>query len=320
MSRFLRVFLRDPLSAKIQVAGFGKHPAWDDHLDDIGLNTETLVVAKQLLYSEGIATQLASGAWDKIEISGNCIEFDHRFVWGRDKQSIVGAIWASADRKGRTRFPLVICAQADFHGPRAIDLLFEPMERLGSICRAANTQQEVYDAFRRTQSELNRANLSSSDDSPFSEITDSMENSALPALVIFSAGLKKRRSHEIAKTSGSHFRLDAVCSHPKDDLKFWSAYLATRRTAFSLPYLVIASSGKGWIDLVVGEPLRNDFFCLRANKNALPATWIQIEGTQRHKLESEAKDYLRTYRLRAAGSLTQRRPWWSSLFNPKNPS
>jgi hypothetical protein len=320
MSRFLKVFLRDPLSAKIQVAGFGKHPAWDDHIDDIGLNTETLVLTKQLLYSEGIATQLASGAWDQIEKSGNAIEFDHRFVWGRNQQSIVGAIWASADRKGRTRFPLVICAQAYFHGPRAINLLFEPVERLGSVCRTANTQKEVYDAFSQAQWELNGANLPFLGDSLFSEITDSAENSVLTALVTFSAGLKNRRSREVAKTGGSHFRLDAVSSQPKEDLRFWSAYLAARRTASNPPYLVIASNGKGWIDLVVGEPLRNDFFCLRANKNALPATWIEIEGTQRHKLESEAKDYLRTYRLRPDSSLTPRSPWWSTLFKPKKPT
>ena len=84
---------------------FGKHPAWDDHIDDIGLSTETLVLTKQLLYSEGIATQLASGAWDQIEKSGNAIEFDHRFVWGRDQQAVVGAIWASADRKGTHPIP-----------------------------------------------------------------------------------------------------------------------------------------------------------------------------------------------------------------------
>src|SRR6201996_8367037 len=116
MSRFLKVFLRDPIGAGIQLAAFGKHPAWDDHLDDIGLNTETLVLTKQLLYSEGIATQLASGAWDQIEKSGNAIEFDHRFVWSCDQQSVVGAIWTSADRKGRTRFPLVICGQVGLDG------------------------------------------------------------------------------------------------------------------------------------------------------------------------------------------------------------
>ena len=53
MSRFLKVFLRDPLSGEIYIAGFGKHPAWDDHIDDIGLASETLVLTKQLLYSGG---------------------------------------------------------------------------------------------------------------------------------------------------------------------------------------------------------------------------------------------------------------------------
>ena len=143
MTRFLKVFLRDSLNVRIQAAVFGKHPAWDDHIDDIGLSTETLVLTKQLLYSEGIATQLASGAWDQIEKSGNAMEFDHRFVWGRDQQAIVGAIWASADRKGRTRFPLVICMQAALDGPRAIGLLLDPVGQLGTLCRRAKTQEET---------------------------------------------------------------------------------------------------------------------------------------------------------------------------------
>jgi hypothetical protein len=318
MSRFLKVFLRDPLSARIQVAVFGKHPAWDDHIDDIGLYTETLVLTKQLLYSEGIATQLASGAWDQIEKSGNAIEFDHRFVWARDQQAIVGAIWASADRKGRTRFPLVICAQAGFDGPRAIDLLFEPIERLGTLCRTARTQQEIRDAFNQAQGELYGAHLPSINKNLFSEKTDSGENLILPALVTLSAGLKNRRlrgPREAAKTSGSHFRLAAISSQAKDNLSFWSAYLAARCTGSGPPYVVIAANGKRWIDLILGEPLQNDFFCLRANETALPATWTEIEGTQLRKLESEAKDYLRTYKLGPASSSTHRRSWWSGLFN-----
>ena len=96
MSRFLKVFLREPIGAGIQLAAFGKHPAWDDHLDDIGLNTESLALTKQLLYSEGIATQLASGAWDQLEKSGHAIEFEHRFV---------GAVTnkRSSGRSGRQR-------------------------------------------------------------------------------------------------------------------------------------------------------------------------------------------------------------------------
>jgi hypothetical protein len=318
MSRFLKVFLRDPLSARVQVAGFGKHPAWDDHIDDIGLTTETLVLTKQLLYSEGIASQLASGAWDQIEKSGNAIEFDHRFVWGRDKQAILGAIWTSADRKGRTRFPLVICVQADFDDQRTIDFLFDPIGRLGAACRTAKTQEEVRDAFSQTQWELNGAPLPSLGDNLLSEIPDSTENSILPALVTLAAGLKNRRSRgprEDAKTSGSHFRLAAISSQTKDNLLFWCAYLAAQRIGPNLPYVVIAATGRRWIDLIVGEPLQNDLFCLRANENALPTTWSEIDATELRKLESEAADYLLTYKLGSANPSLPRRSWWSGLFN-----
>ncbi|HEY6308018.1 MAG TPA: hypothetical protein VI488_16325, partial [Candidatus Angelobacter sp.] len=69
-----------------------------------------------------------------------------------------------------------------------------------------------------------------------------------------------------------------------------------------------------WIDLIVGEPVPRDFFCLRANEYALPATWIGIEGAQLRKLKAEAKDYLRTYRYGTAGPVKHPRSWWSALF------
>jgi hypothetical protein len=318
MSRFLKVFLRDPLKARIHFAAFGKHPAWDDHIDDIGLNTETLVLTKQGLYSEGIATQLASGAWDQIEASGTAIEFDHRFVWGRDQQAIAGAIWASADRKGRTRFPLVICAQSGFDGARAVDLLFDPIERLGTLCRNASTQDAVREAFDEMQAGLSYAVPPSIGGSLFSEMTESGEKTILPALVTLSAGLRNSRQRgprEAAKTSGSHFRLAAISARAKENLIFWSAYLTAQRACSGLPYIVIAVNGKGWIDLIVGEPLQNDFFCLRANEYALPSTWIDVEGAERNKLESAAKNYLLTYKLGPTSSSTHRRSWWSGLFD-----
>ena len=318
MSRFLKVFLREPIGAGIQLAAFGKHPAWDDHLDDIGLNTESLALTKQLLYSEGIATQLASGAWDQLEKSGHAIEFDHRFVWGRDQQAIVGAIWASADRKRRTRFPLIICAQAGLDSPRASALLLDYVGELGALCRNAKTQEELLSAFGRAQSELSRATLPSVVSNLFSGITDLEENFILPSLVTLSAGLKSKLPRgplETAKASGSRFRLLGISSQTKDNLGFWSAYLATQCAGPGLPYLVIAASGRRWIDLIVGEPRPNDFFCLRANENALPTSRAEIEEAQARKLESEAKDYLGTYKSGPADAHPPRRTWWSGLFN-----
>jgi hypothetical protein len=318
MSRFLKVFLREPIGAGIQLAAFGKHPAWDDHLDDIGLNTESLALTKQLLYSEGIATQLASGAWDQLEKAGHAIEFEHRFVWGRDQQAIVGAIWASADRKRRARFPLIICAQARLDGPRASALLLDYVGELGALCRNAKTQEELLSAFDRAQSELSRATLPSVVSNLFSGITDLQENSILPSLVTLSAGLKSKLPRgplETVKATRSRFRLPGISSQTKDNLSFWSAYLATHCAGSGLPYLVIAASGKRWIDLIVGEPRPTDFFCLRANENALPTSSAEIEEAQSRKLESEAKDYLGTYKSRPADAQPPRRSWWSSLFN-----
>jgi hypothetical protein len=317
MSRFLKVFLRDPLNARIQVAGFGKHPAWDDHIDDIGLNTETLVLAKQILYSGGIAAQLGSGAWDQIEKASNAIEFDHRFIWGRKQQAIFGAIWASADRKGRTRFPLVVCGHSGFEGPRALDLLFDPIERLGALCRAARTQDEVREAFGKTQGELNYGIPTPIEGICPSEITDSEEKTILSALVTLSAGLKYKRTRtqlEGAKSSGTHYRLAPVFSQAKDNLRFWSAYLAAQSSVSNSSYLVIAANGKSWVDLIVGEPLANNFFCLKANEIALPATWVKVEAPQLPKLELEAANYLRSYRLGTACSATSSRSWWTNLF------
>ena len=96
MTRFQKVFLRDQLGDKVYAAAFGKHPAWDDHIDDIGLVTETMVLAKQLLYSQGISSQLATGAWDEIERTGHSLEFDHRFVWARKEQAVLGAVYQLA--------------------------------------------------------------------------------------------------------------------------------------------------------------------------------------------------------------------------------
>jgi hypothetical protein len=316
MSRFLKVFLRDPLGGRIHIAGFGKHPAWDDHIDDIGLATETLVLTKKLLYSEGIATQLASGAWDQIEKSGQAIEFDHRFVWGRDQQAIIGAIWASADRKGRTRFPMVICVQAGFDGHRAIGILLAPVERLGMLCREARTQEKIRDSFNQTYRELNGALFPAAAGNLFSETTDPGENSILPALITLSAGLRNqwsRISGETGRSGVSHFRLTTISSQVKENLGFWSGYLA-RQSNLSVPYVIIAANGRGWVDLIIGEPIPGDFFCLRANEYALPATWIGIEGTQLRKLAAEAREYLQTFRSGTVGTIKNRRSWWSVLF------
>jgi hypothetical protein len=201
---------------------------------------------------------------------------------------------------------------------QAIDVLLDPIERLGTVCRQAKTQDEIRDAISRSQMELNYGILPRKDDHRFTEINASEEASILPSLVALSAGLKNQRQRglrEVGKLNRSHFRLAAISSRAKDSLTFWYAYQAAQRAGSGLPSIVIAANGREWIDLIAAEPLENDFYCLRANQHVLPAAWVTVEGKERSKLESEAKDYLRTCRLTPPGLPAHRRSWWSALFN-----
>ena len=184
------------------------------------------------------------------------------------------------------------------------------------LCREGKTQEKIRDSFNQTYRELNGAFFPASTGNLFSETSEPGENSILPDLITLSAGLKSQRprvSAETGRTGRAHFRLTTISSQVKENLSFWSGYLA-RHSDSSLPYIIIAPNGKRWIDLIVGEPIAGDFFCLRANEVALPATWIGIEEAQLRKLEVEAKDYLQTFRHGTADPVKHPRSWWSGLF------
>jgi hypothetical protein len=314
MSRFHKAFLQTPLNGTTRFAGFGKHPAWDDHIDDIGLATQSLVLAKQSLYSEGIAGQLASGAWDQIERSHQTIEFAHRFVWSRAQQSIVGAIWASADRKGRTRFPMVVCVQADRGGPAATHTFLVAIERLSSVCKAAQTQEDVRNAFDRAREEINDQIFLSTTFSRSEPGTQIPEDKILPALVTLSAGLKSHRNRGSKNAARSKcFRLPTASNQMMENLEFWAMYVAKQLNP-DWPYLIIVPVAKSWIDLIVGEPISNDFYCLRADETALPMATVKIEAARTRKLEAEARDYLQMLASGAIAIRQIRSSWWSRLL------
>lgn len=40
--------------AQLFLAVFGKHPGWDDHIDDLGIETKRLAEVKRVMYFECI--------------------------------------------------------------------------------------------------------------------------------------------------------------------------------------------------------------------------------------------------------------------------
>jgi hypothetical protein len=300
MSRFRKIFLRDRLNQSAQLAGFGKHPAWDDHIDDIGLTTETLVAVRRILYSEGIASQVSSGAWSRLEETGQAQEFDHRFVWSRKAQSVIGGIWASKDGKGRTQFPLVLCLQSEVNGWCAIRSFLEPLEQLRILCQIAKDQQKVRDSFGDTQRRLAlNARWDLDSEIRINDLSGQREKAVIDGMVALSQGLRGR-SKQAARNvdKGLHFRLPPVSKHVQESLEFWAGYLETQFSP-RFPYLTIASAGLGPIDVIAGEPGVNDFFCLRATESRLPLT--SISSIDRHLADArlDATIYWRSFGLGA---------------------
>ena len=117
MSDFYKRFLTedgrrlDPESGRyIALAAFGKHPGWDDHIEDLGLETESLNLAKRVLYVQGVGGQIDRGAWEKLKEEQRIPAFNHTFVWRRGGAFLIGRMWSSSDGKGRTRYPMIVCA------------------------------------------------------------------------------------------------------------------------------------------------------------------------------------------------------------------
>lgn len=312
MTRFLKVFLRDRLDQPVKLAGFGKHPAWDDHIDDLGLTTETLVITRRILYSEGIAAQLSSGAWNRLEETGHAMEFDHRFVWSREAQSVIGGIWASSDGKGRAHFPMIVCLQIGVNGWRAIDRFLELVEELGALCQKTKDQQKFRDLFTETQLRVSSYAFSNLDSKIGShDLSGQREEAVLNGMIALSQGIRNHRKRVVRQGVRSvHFRLPAISPQPKKSLEFWAGYLENQLD-LRLPCLTIASAGLGPVDIITGEPEANDFFCLRAAEARLPMTSASTVDKHLADVRLEAKVYLRSFGLGSIHSSNERsRRWW----------
>jgi hypothetical protein len=313
MNRFLKIFLRDRLNHSVQLAGFGKHPAWNDHIDDVGLTTETLVIVKRILYSDGIASQVSSGAWNRLEESGRALEFDHRFVWSRETQSVVGGIWASIDGKGRDYFPIIICLQIPLNGWRAVRNFLASVEQLGGACRATNEQQKFRHLFEETQVKLRSDLFSNSDpENKLYDLLQEREEAILNGMIALSQGVKNYQRQGARDGDGSaHFRVPAISPRPKESLEFWAGYLETWLD-LRLPCLTLASAGLGPVDIIAGEPVGGDLFCLRASEDGLSMTLPPETDRRTADVRLAAKVYLRSFAQGVIepvkGRLT--RHWW----------
>lgn len=270
-------------------AAFGKHPGWDDHIEDIGLETDSLAQAKQLLYIQGIGGLIDSGAWEKLPQDQVLPQFHHLFLWQRSGRFLLGRFWSSADGKGRARYPMVACLHSmgpplDWVLPKALPEL----ERIQQACQATRSASLVQDTIHQAREAFLariapqpwRNGLSDrfqADGERFlarSEWGENHEN-LLRILHQFQhqVGLFQEAhrlgSQDKAILKPQQIRVPMAADDLAEALLLWSQFFLLLLPP-DLPLLLVAPLDESWVDVTIGQPAADDFFCLRVTPQAMP--------------------------------------------------
>jgi len=134
-------------NSRLHLALFGKHPCWNDHMEDFGLRTPSLLEFKRRLYYEGISSRLDSGAWRNLAPEHRLEAFDHELLWTGATGVIFACLWHSADAGGRAAYPMV--AAAHFLTPRLpakVAPVFDALQQIAADCRQAQQRDAIANA------------------------------------------------------------------------------------------------------------------------------------------------------------------------------
>lgn len=294
----------------IYLAAFGKHPAWDDHIEDIGIETEFLAKVRRMLYTDAISGNIDSGAWEKLADDQRLAGFAHDFVWwlgplGKDaSRVVVGRLWSSRDGKGRTKYPMAVFAQSTGIAPAVMAREVLPaLAALERRCIEATTADAVRAAIDQTREDLRsrftRSQTPSADTpaevlSP-SDVASYVDREELGVRIgpvregfaramyaveremgaFLPLGGDSRKSKSLAvkapDTKGAHIRLPALAPSSQDTALVWISLLSRRLTE-GASILAIAPRNEGFVDVIVGDPGAAQLYGVRATLKGFPLT------------------------------------------------
>lgn len=281
-------------SQTVHLSVFGKHPGWDDHIDDIGLETETLIAVKRLLYIEGIGGNIDSGSWDKINSQNPRIPFDHEFLWSWNQSIVAGKLWASSDGKGRTSYPMVVCAECTGVPLQwMMNQVFAQLESLYRACLETDRPDQVNASACQAQ-ELLREQIQLARTIPPSPYSSRDILNRLAPLEEFGPNhtglfriayywereigrfLENQNNLKRTKTSPSEIspkllRIPVQSLRMKEAAQLWFQFFHGM-TNSAIPVLVLMPLKEFWIDVIVGIPTQSQLYCLCAPQERVPLT------------------------------------------------
>lgn len=283
MNDFAKFFLNEDWKAvanapRFYLGAFGKHPGWNDHMDDIGLRTPSLIEARSLFYG-GIAHQIEHATWEKAGAEKVIPGFDHLIHWRRLNESITGLVWSSQDGKGRALYPMITVAHSVTRSFSWLaGELLPALEDVKAKCRSTNSASVV------------KAHIKGVEDALRARLPDSARVSTGPGLGIPAWAAYFSREQVALQRVLHHLRRNftpfapgslawceggkqAVSSclrlpqipgaKPAESLNAWLSFLATQLDP-AVPLFGLLPLDRNWLDVIVGEPGPADFFRLRA--------------------------------------------------------
>ena len=275
----------------VHLGAFGKHPGWDDHVEPIGLDSEPLVAAREILYVRGIGGVVDTALWDK-KPEETLPGIEHLFCWTSDGDTLIGRMWSSTDGKGRSKYPMA--AAAHFGLPFSYTLAARAARVLADVearCKQAVTAPEVRAVFA-AGSEALRAALAQPPDSLGAEpdravcsrVAHEMwldQGETFPRVLYAlqekarSASLTPKASNRISlkmldeESNAQQVRLPMDAKDSVDGIAFWHKVIADFAPV-KKPTLYLHPVGSPWVDVIVGIPTARQLYALRANETALP--------------------------------------------------
>lgn len=306
---------------RVHVAAFGKHPGWDDHIEEIGLDCDALIRAKRVLYSEGIAGNIDAGSWERLEEDQRLPGFKHAFYWRLPEGLLVGRMWASKDGKGRTKYPMCVCALVEGMPPDwAISTIMPLLEQIEAKVTQTNAAELVRLAIGETRRALEEkaavafAGGAGSDTGAEAALLGRLlAESSLTGATSTGSGLARilyeieREMTAFRPTSGTmrmsraaadapaaqHIRVPRGLAEGGEGVLAWLSLLS-QELSDAAPVLIFEALGHRHLDIIVGDPKPPQLFCTRATPKGLALTTdvpYTIDATFAGSVDSRLADW-----------------------------
>ena len=244
---FQKDFLRDfkRRNAGPALALFGKHPAWNDHMDDFGLATPALRTCKRLLYLQGIAANAARQQVEGVPVT----PYRHFLLWFRGQEALLIRLVESEDGRSRGYFPLVAALHFEMAAADAVlRRLLPGLRAFVDEARALASRDAVRDRHSQAQAQLaaecRQAGSELSNAAPKEEEAAALrEVMAAPAFATRSVPLSR---YDHAETLAA-------------------AVSAGAATGSDKPFIAALGDAASSVTLAAGEPEKTDFWFLRSS-------------------------------------------------------